>query len=72
MKTKNPKYNPNITYLLVNKKPNSRIYEKEGSGKNATFYNPTPGSVIFDDLSKEYRAFHLASVAVNQGSCTPV
>jgi aubergine-like protein len=73
VKTKNPNYNPSIAYLLVNKKPNSRIYEREGSGKTANYENPAPGSVIFEDLSKDgYREFHLASVLVNQGSCTPV
>jgi hypothetical protein len=52
VKTKNPDYNPNIKYLLVNKKPNSRVFERGGSAKEASFENPLPGSVIFEDLSK--------------------
>jgi len=35
-----PGYNPTIICLLVNKKPNSRIYEGEGKGKNISYYNP--------------------------------
>lgn len=72
-KTKNPGYSPNIEYLLVNKKPNSRIFERSGSGKENSYENPLPGSVIFEELSKDgYREFHLASVEVRSGSCTPV
>lgn len=46
-KTKTPDYKPNIEYLLVNKKPNSRIFEKSGKGKESEYLNPLPGSVIF-------------------------
>jgi aubergine-like protein len=28
--------------------------------------------VIFEDLSKGYKEFHLASVSVREGTCTPV
>ena len=51
-KTKQPNYNPVIVYLLVNKKPNSRIFEGVVKGKNIDYSNPDPGSVIFEDLSQ--------------------
>lgn len=58
---------------MVNKKPNSRIYEREGSGKNAEYFNPIPGSVIFEPLSAEHaKEFHMASVSVREGRCSPV
>jgi hypothetical protein len=40
VKSKIANYNPTIIYILVNKKPNSRIYEGEVKGKNINFYNP--------------------------------
>jgi hypothetical protein len=46
-KAKKPNYKPTILYLLVNKKPNSRIFEGEGKGKTLNYSNPEPGSVIF-------------------------
>ena len=50
-KAKKPNYKPIILYILVNKKPNSRIYEGSGKGKKLAFDNPEPGSVIFEELS---------------------
>ena len=40
VKAKQPNYKPAIIYILVNKRPNSRIYEGEVKGKNISFYNP--------------------------------
>ena len=40
VKSKIANYNPTIIYILVNKKPNSRIYEGEFKGKEINFYNP--------------------------------
>ena len=71
-KAKQPDYNPVIVYLLVNKKPKSRVFEGEGKGKNFSYSNPEPGSIIFDDLSQGFKEFHLASVVVREGTCTPV
>ena len=62
-------YEPKITYVLVNKKPNERMYRQNGK----EYLNPEAGSIIFEDLSRDYnKEFHLASVQVNLGSCTPV
>lgn len=58
--------------MLTNKKTNSRIFEGEGKGKNIEFFNPQPGSIIFEDLSQGYKEFHLASASVREGTCTPV
>ena len=68
-KSKVADYEPKITYVLVNKKPNERMYE----GKGKEDINPEAGSIIFEDLSRDsFKEFHLASVQVNLGSCTPV
>lgn len=37
-----------------------------------SFYNPDPGSVIFEQLSQGCKEFHLASATVREGTCTPV
>lgn len=71
-KTKNPNYLPKISYLLVNRTPNSKFFEIDGRNKN-TYINPESGSVIFEDLSKDgMKQFHLASAYVREGSCNPV
>ena len=68
-----PNYEPRVVYLLVNKRTNSRIYEKEGNGKNSSYINPSPGSIMFEQLSQEgTKEFHLASVSVREGRCSPV
>ena len=36
-KAKKPNYKPVIVYILVNKKPNSRIFEGQKQGKNLAF-----------------------------------
>lgn len=72
IKTKQPNYDPTILYILVNKKPKSRIFEGTGRGKNINYSNPEPGSIIFEDLSQGYKEFHLASAVVREGTCTPV
>ena len=71
-KAKKPNYKPVIVYILVNKKPNSRIFEGQKQGKNLAFQNPEPGSIIFEELSEGYKEFHLASASVREGTCTPV
>jgi hypothetical protein len=54
-KVNNPKYNPEIMYLTVNVKINSRFFSitKSSSGSNAGKFlpdvaNPTSGSVILE------------------------
>lgn len=37
-----------------------------------SFFNPDPGSIIFEDLSQGFKEFHLASATVREGTCTPV
>lgn len=77
IKTKKKNYKPEIYYLTVNKKINSRFYEEEDnrrSGKNhiPKLYNPEPGSVILDPMSKDDAYdFHLVPQKVTQGTCTP-
>lgn len=72
-KSKNLDYDPKITYVLVNKKPNERMYEGEGKGKEMNYYNPEAGSIIFENLSRDnFKEFHLSSVEVTLGTNTPV
>lgn len=71
-KAKQDNYSPVISYILVNKKPNSRIFEAEKDRGDLKYYNPDPGSVIFEDLSQGFKEFHLASATVREGTCTPV
>ena len=37
-----------------------------------SYFNPEPGSIIFEDLSQGHKEFHLASATVREGTCTPV
>jgi hypothetical protein len=37
-----------------------------------SYYNPEPGSIIFEELSQGHKEFHLASATVREGTCTPV
>jgi hypothetical protein len=72
-KTNNHKYKPRIAYLLVNTKPQSKMFEREGKGENPSFVNPQPGAVTFEPLARDsYRELHLASVEVRERRCSPV
>ena len=67
-KAKKPNYKPEIIYVIVNKKINSRFF----SPNRGELYNPEPGSIIVDDLSMDGRFdFHLVAQKVNQGTSTP-
>jgi aubergine-like protein len=79
-KVNNPKYDPEIMYLTVNVKINSRFFsmlDKEAyQGNPAKFIpkvgNPISGSVILEEMSvNELYDFHLAAQRVTQGTCTP-
>jgi hypothetical protein len=39
-KSNSPNFNPAIVYMIVNKKPNSRIFERLKGGKNTEYQNP--------------------------------
>lgn len=58
-KTKNPKYDPEVVYMVCNKKISTRFYAMNGGqgaqqsgGKfRPDISNPAPGSVVMDELS---------------------
>lgn len=67
-KTRNNSYKPEIVYMVVNKKINSRFFADE----RGYLVNPQPGSVVIDEMSVDDRFdFHLVAQKVNQGTCTP-
>lgn len=67
-KAKKPNYNPEIIYIVVNKRINSRFF----GASNSELYNPEPGSVIVEELSVDDRFdFHLVAQKVTQGTSTP-
>ena len=79
-KTKTKNYEPEIVYMTVNKKINSRFFIAEGNnhqqqGGNKFIpkvLNPSSGSVIVEEVSKnDAYDFHLAAQLVTQGTCTP-
>ena len=78
-KTKTKNYEPEIVYMTVNKKINSRFFMAEGNnpqqGGNKFIpkvLNPSSGSVIVEEMSKnDAYDFHLAAQLVTQGTCTP-
>ena len=71
-------YNPQIIYIVVNKRVNSRFFANNSSGGNLQgkfrpkLDNPTPGTIIFEPLATQNAYdFHLAAQKVTQGTCTP-
>ena len=67
-KAKANNYNPEIIYIVVNKKVNSRFF---GMNQNQVF-NPEPGSVVVEEMSVDDRFdFHLVAQKVTQGTSTP-
>lgn len=75
-KTKNENYRPQVVYLTVNKKINTRFFdETQERGSGGKFapkaVNPPSGSCIFEQLSVDLYDFHIASQKVTQGTCTP-
>lgn len=76
-KTKTVNYNPEVLYVTVNKKINTRFFDtNETNISQGKFlpkvFNPASGTVLFDDISTENQYdFHLAAQRVTQGTCTP-
>lgn len=67
-KTKKLNYNPELLYLFVNKKINTRFF----GATRTNLFNPDPGSVITEELSIDDRFdFHLVAQKVTQGTATP-
>ncbi|XP_045774375.1 piwi-like protein Ago3 [Maniola jurtina] len=61
-------YNPSITYVVVQKRINTRIFLNQGS----EFANPNPGTVLDHTVTKrDWYDFLLVSQKVNQGTVTP-
>ena len=72
-----PSYDPEIVYLVVRKKIETRFFTENkgrsrGKFQEAKLFNPQPGTVIFEDLSRDNAYdFHLAAQKVTQGTTTP-
>lgn len=65
-KTKLYNYDPEVIYMIVNKKINSRFFEANNHNE---LLNPEPGSAIIEDLSIDNRFdFHLVAQRVTQGT----
>jgi len=75
-KIKKPDYNPEITYVTVDKKINTRFFAcEDGRGnkkQRPNPKNPVSGSVIVEEMSVNNSLdFHLVPQFVTQGTCTP-
>jgi len=75
-KIKKPDYNPEIVYMTVEKKINTRFfstYDGKGVKKgDPKLENPGSGSIILEEMSIDNAFdFHLVPQVVNQGTCTP-
>ncbi|XP_068617933.1 piwi-like protein Ago3 [Battus philenor] len=61
-------YKPSLTYIVVQKRINTRIYLKANSG----FENPPPGTVVDHKITRRnWYDFLIVSQKVNQGTVTP-
>ncbi|KAI5638036.1 piwi domain-containing protein [Phthorimaea operculella] len=61
-------YKPTLTYIVVQKRINTRIFMKVQGG----FENPHPGTVLDHDITRrDWYDFLIASQKVNQGTVTP-
>ncbi|KAJ0174712.1 hypothetical protein K1T71_009820 [Dendrolimus kikuchii] len=61
-------YEPSITYIVVQKRINTRIFMKAGRD----FDNPPPGTVLDNSiLRRDWYDFLVVSQKVNQGTVTP-
>ncbi|XP_034834456.1 piwi-like protein Ago3 [Maniola hyperantus] len=61
-------YNPTITYVVVQKRINTRIFLRQG----AEFANPNPGTVLDHTITRrDWYDFLIVSQKVNQGTVTP-
>jgi aubergine-like protein len=60
-------YNPNLVYVLVNKKTNCKLYSQSGRGID----NPQPGTLVNSVIIPESQSFYLVAHAVTQGMASP-
>ncbi|XP_048478794.1 piwi-like protein Ago3 [Plutella xylostella] len=61
-------YKPSLTYIVVQKRINTRIFAKTHGG----FENPPPGTVLDHSVTRrDWYDFLIASQKVNQGTVTP-
>ncbi|XP_064073590.1 piwi-like protein Ago3 [Vanessa tameamea] len=61
-------YKPSLTYVVVQKRINTRIFMKTGK----EFANPHPGTVVDHDITRrDWYDFLIVSQKVNQGTVTP-
>ncbi|XP_049876482.1 piwi-like protein Ago3 [Pectinophora gossypiella] len=61
-------YKPTLTYVVVQKRINTRIFMKVGGG----YENPHPGTVLDHGVTRrDWYDFLIASQKVNQGTVTP-
>ncbi|XP_030023692.1 piwi-like protein Ago3 [Manduca sexta] len=61
-------YSPTLTYIVVQKRINTRIFMKSAQG----FDNPHPGTVVDHAITRrDWYDFLIASQKVNQGTVTP-
>ncbi|CAG9788648.1 unnamed protein product [Diatraea saccharalis] len=61
-------YKPTLTYVVVQKRINTRIFMKAGRG----YENPHPGTVVDHDITRrDWYDFLIVSQKVNQGTVTP-
>jgi aubergine len=69
-------YRPEIVFLTVNKKINSRFYmqrvEQKGEVSEKAYYNPKPGAVIYNELaSNDQIDFYLVPQKTETGTASP-
>ena len=72
----NVDFNPEIVYVLVNKKINTRFYSENKDQTGGKFQqsvkNPNSGSIIMEESeTNPYFNFYLAAQYVTEGTCTP-
>jgi aubergine-like protein len=60
-------YNPNLVYVLVNKKTNCKLYSQGNRGMD----NPQPGTMVNSVIIPESQSFYLVAHAVTQGMASP-
>lgn len=60
-------YNPNLVYVLVNKKTNCKLYSRSGKG----IQNPQPGTFVNSVIVPDGQSFYLVAHAVTQGMASP-
>ena len=70
-KSKKEVYHPDVLYLTVNTKINSRFFDIIDVNKSI-YANPTSGSIIMEEMSADNSYdFHLVPQLVNSGTATP-